>query len=226
MPYPRLTKCMPDETRHNPFHLLDKALRYAHCRTLPELGALDFGDERALGRLLDLVAQIDLHRAVAEARQQALLGALDGKGQAVLASLLDDHASHMKALAELQSLVRAVNVATPRRRALAGRSIYRCYALYAAADMARMDEDETVLLMALHQELDDAALRSAEGTCFAALAPEHLEALIRLCLPALSAGELDMLLALLLDHVAAETHRDLMAGVVTPLLSANSSAAA
>lgn len=226
MPYPRLTKCMPDETRHNPFHVLDKALRYAHCRTLPELGALDFGDERALGRLLELVSQIELHRAVAEARQQALLAALDGRGQALLPALLDDHASHMTALAELQSLVRAVNVATPRRRGLAGRSIYRCYALYAAADMARMDEDETVLLMALHQELDDAALSAAEGACFAGLAPEHLEAVIRLCLPALSAGELDALLALLPGHLPAETHSALMAAVVTPLMSANSSAAA
>jgi len=49
---------------------------------------------------------------------------------------------------------------------------------------------------------------------------------IRLCLPALAAGELDTLLALLLDHVEAETHTELMAAVVTPLLAAGSSAAA
>lgn len=123
MSYPRLTKCMPDETRHNPFHLLHKALRFGHCRMLCELGAQDFGDDAVATRVLpQLVRQLDLFQAVAETRQSALVAALSRHGLEVPTATIDDHASHMAALAELQSLVRAVNVAAPQRRRLAGRS--------------------------------------------------------------------------------------------------------
>ena len=227
MSYPRLTKCMPDETRPNPFHLLHKALRFGHCRMLAELGAQDFGDDAGAARLLvKLAGHLDLHRAVAEARQAALLEALAAHGLRVEATACQDHAGHLTALAELASLVRAVNVAAPQRRRLAGRSIYRCYALYTSSDMARMDEDETLLLATLHDSLPDDALRGIEGRCFALLAPAYFEALLHLLLPALSTVELEAVMGVLHQHLDPATYQTTVEPVMRPLLSSRSPAAA
>lgn len=202
MSYPRLTKCMPDETRHNPFHLLHKALRFGHCRMLCELGAQDFGDEAVANRVLpQLVRQLSLFRAVAEARQSALMDALARRGLEMPTATVEDHASHMAALAELQSLVRAVYVAAPQRRRLAGRSIYRCYALYTSADMERMDEEETILLTALQEGLEEDDLRAIAGRTFGGLPPDHFEQIAGLLLPALSTAELEGLLGELRIHL-------------------------
>jgi hypothetical protein len=218
---------MPDETRPNPFHLLHKALRFGHCRMLSELGAQDFGDDASASRLLvKLVGHLDLHHAVAEARQAALLEALAARGLEVEAAACQDHAGHLTALAELSSLVRAVNVAAPQRRRLAGRSIYRCYALYTSSDMARMDEDETLLLTTLHDSLPDEALRGIEGRSFALLAPAHFEALLRLALPALSTAELETVMGVLHQHLDRTIYESTVEPVMRPLLSSSSPAAA
>ena len=219
MSYPRLTKCMPDETRHNPFRLLHKALRFGHCRMLPELGAQDFSDDTAASQLLlRLVQQLDLYRAVAEARQEALLATLATHGLEVAPATCEDHVSHLTALAELKSLVRAVNVAAPRRRRPAGRSIYRCFALYVAADMERMDEDETMLLTTLHQALDDDDLRRIEGRSFGDLPPDGLQLVTRLLLPGLSAVEIEALLGVLQHHMEPNHYAGSLDAIFRPLL--------
>jgi hypothetical protein len=225
--YPRLTKCMPDETRHNPFHALHKALRYGHCRMLSGLGAQDFGDDAAAGRLLpQLVMQLELFQAVAEARHAALLDALARRGLEAPAAVCQDHASHMTALAELQSLVRAVNVAAPQRRRLAARSIYRCYALYTSADMERMDEEETVLLTTLQGNLGEEDLRAITGRTLGRLTPAQFEQLARLLLPALSVAELEILLSELRDHMDPAYFTATVEPAIRTLLAARSSAAA
>ena len=202
MLYPRLTKCMPDEERHSPFQILHKALRFGHCRMLSELGAQDFGDEATADRLLpQLVRQLDLYRAVANATQAALLAELGQRGLAAPASSGEDHAGHLMALAELQSLVRAVAVAAPQRRRPAGRSIYRCFALYASADMERMDEEETLLLSSLHLDLDDDTLRAIEAGTLGELTTEHCQSFLQLLLPALAPDEFDALLCRLRRHM-------------------------
>ena len=227
MPYPRLTKCMPDESRYNPFHTLHKALRFGQCGMLSELGAQDFRDDAATGRLLlRLVQQLDLHRVLAEARQEALLGALAARGLEAAAATCHDHVSHLTALAELESLVRAVNVAAPQRRRLAGRSIYRCYALYVAADMTRMDEEETLLLTCLHQTLTDEELRGIEGRTFDLLPPDHLQILIRLLPASLATVELELLLGVLQRHMDPAVYPTAVDQFIRPLMTPGSSSAA
>lgn len=226
MSYPRLTKSMPDESRHNPFQLLHKALRFGHCRMLSELGAQDFGDDAGASRLLQrLVEQLGLYRAVAEARQGALRVTLSAHGMELGTATCQDHASHLIALAELESLVRAVHVAAPQRRRLAGRSIYRCFALYTAADMERMDEDETLLLIWLHQGFGDGDLRLIEGRSLGGLAPEHFRQLTGLLLPALCTAELETVLALLQRHLEPADF-DQAIEVMGPMLGQGSFAAA
>ena len=227
MSYPRLTKCMPDETRHNPFRRLHKALRFGHCRMLAELGTQDFGDDVAAGQLLvSLGRQLALYRTVAAARHPAQAHGLDANRLAPSPGSCQDHASHLAALAELESLVRAVTVAAPQRRRPAALSIYRCYALYSAADLRRMDEEETTLLALLHRSLADEALRTLEIRTFTSLGRDDLQALLQLLMPAISAPEAEDLLALLLAGMEPAQYATSVEPVVRPHLAACSSAAA
>ena len=226
MLYPRLTKCMPDEGRHSPFQTLYKALRFGHCRMLSELGAQDFGDAAAADRMLpQLVRQLELYRAVADAAQAALLAELGQRGIPAPAASGEDHAGHLVALAELQSLVRAVAVAAPQRRRLAGRSIYRCFALYASADLERMDEDETLLLSNLHLALDDDTLRAIEARTLGGLTTEHCQSVLQLLRPALSPPEFDALLGRLKRHMEPSRYGAAVEPVVRPLVEAGVAAA-
>lgn len=217
---------MPDESRHNPFHALNKALRSGHCRMIAGLGVQDFRDEAASARLmLRLARQLELGRAVAEAQHAALLPQQAQSSLAAAAAACQDQLSQLAALAELQSLLRAFGVATPQRRAAAGRGLYRCYALFVAADMTRMDGQETTLLVQLQHVLDDEGLRALECESLRQLPPDQLDPLLRLALPALPAREDGALLAALERAIEADRFSTLLRDTVTPLLAANSAGA-
>lgn len=226
MPYPRLTRLMPDERRPNPFDLVHKALRFGHCRMVSELGVLDFADGAArapmlarLAGLLGLSGEVLALQAAAAADGGPALAA-------VAAALAGEQASQAAALAELSSLARALDVAAPQRRAAAGRHLYRCHGLFAAAELARMDMQETVLLGQLHAALGDGELCHLEARTFRGLAPRRMELLLQLMLPALPAPELDTVLARLRQILEAERFAALFSAAVQPLLAESSSAAA
>lgn len=194
---------MPNECRHNPFHDLHKALRLGHCRMLAALGAHDFADGASTAGLLGEFGNLlALNRRHAEL-EQAELGRAAAKAPGIAAHAGQDHAGHLAALAELKSLVRSVQVAAPARRNIAGQSLYRCYALFAASDMARMDAEETELLGLLHQALTDEELREIEGRILRALNREELETCMLLSEPAFSPSERPAALAKLSTAIAA-----------------------
>jgi hypothetical protein len=172
------------------------------------------------------VRQLDLYRAVANATQAALLAELGQRGLAAPASSGEDHAGHLMALAELQSLVRAVAVAAPQRRRPAGRSIYRCFALYASADMERMDEEETLLLSSLHLDLDDDTLRAIEAGTLGELTTEHCQSFLQLLLTALAPAEFDALICRLRQHMEPSRFAAVVEPAVQPLMGGGRVAAA
>jgi hypothetical protein len=218
---------MPDETRHNPFYFTHKALRFGHCRMLAALGMHDFTDDRPSADLLETLAQlIALSRFDLEAEKTVLLPALAARKPGAAAEQEREQSCHMAALAELESLIRAVNVATAQRRNIAGRALYRCYALFAAADMARMDSEETCLLATLHQAFADDELRGLEGRLLAHLPEEELGTCLQLMMPALNAPERLAFLERLAQMVAPDTYSALLEQVVRPLLVTIDSAAA
>ena len=226
MPYPRLTKCMPDESRHNLFYFTHKALRFGHCRMLAALGMHDFSEDAASAELLGTLAQlIALSRVDLESQRALLHPALEARRQGSAAALEQEHACHMAALAELESLIRAVNVATPLRRNIAGRALYRCYALFAAADMSRMDTEETALLSTLHQTFTDEELRQLEAALLGYLPEEDLGTCLQLMVPALNAPERQAFLERLQRMIAPETYSTLLEDVVHPRLGTMDSAA-
>lgn len=226
MSNPVLTACQPDEARHNFYHIIHKALRYGHCRMLSAIGANDFGNELATRVLLaDLRQLIVLGRSHLEGENREIHTALEARRPGASAHAAEDHGHHEQSFAELESLIRAVEVAVPSRREVAGRALYRRYALFAADDMLHMSEEETDLLEALHQAFTDEELMAIEGRIVAAIPPEKMMAYARLMMPALSHPERVGLLSKMQKAMPEAAFSGLLAGAVKPSLDPEAYAA-
>jgi hypothetical protein len=220
--YPRLTKCLPNECRHNPYFHIHKALRLGHCRLLADLGAHDFshdaGTRDLMKRLRSLIA---LSRAHLDSESREIRAGLDARRPSSALAWNHDPAGHRHALAELESLVRSVNVATPARRNIAGHALYRCFALFAAADMEHMNSEETELLSALHQVFTDEELNASEARMLASLPAEALLDCICLMMPALNHHERIVILSRLRACLDGEVFATLIETGVKPVLSSD-----
>jgi hypothetical protein len=218
---PVLTSAIPDETRYNFYYVIHKALRFGHCRMLAAIGSNDFTNEPATRVLLDeLRGLIVLGRSHLEGENREIHAALEARLPGASAHAADDHGHHEQSFAELESLIRAVEVALPERRPLAGRALYRRYALFAADDMEHMHEEETDLLMALHRAFTDEELHAIEGRIVSAIPPAKMMAYGRLMMPALSHPERVALLTKMQGGMPAAAFQALLAESVKPSLPA------
>ncbi|WP_373503114.1 hypothetical protein [Aestuariivirga sp.] len=226
MSYPRLTKCLPNECRHNPYFHIHKALRLGHCRLLADLGAHDFshdaGTRDLMKRLQSLIA---LSRAHLDAESREIGMGLDARRPSSAPVWNHDPAGHRHALAELESLVRSVNVATPARRNIAGHALYRCFALFAAADMEHMNSEETELLSTLHDLFTDEELSASEVRMLASLPVETLLDCMCLMMPALNHQERIVILSRLRSAMDGMVFDTLIETGVKPVLSPEESRA-
>jgi hypothetical protein len=219
--YPRLTKCLPNESRHNFYEYFHKALRLGHCRMLAELGAQDFSQDHETRQLMDrLQTLLDLSSTHLEAETREVQAALDLRRPGVRITAAQDHAGHRNAIAEIESLIRSVKVATPSRRNIAGQALYRCYALFAASDMAHMDAEETELLKVLHESFTDDELRGMEARMIRAISLCQMAEFMQLMMPALNDAGRTAVLARLRSAMEPEEFSKLVSDTVNPLLAA------
>lgn len=190
MAFPRLSTCLPDDKRHNFYDGFHKALRLGHCRMLASLGSHDFSDmQRSRGLLAELRQFITLGRLHLAVEDSAIHAALEARRRGAGAAARQEHAGHNEALSELESLIRSVEVATTARRSIAGHALYRCYALFAAADMSQMNDEETKLLGLLHQLFSDEELTAMEARMLQDIPADALISFISLMMPAQSLAE-------------------------------------
>lgn len=190
MSHPRLAAYLLDAGRHNFYHGIHKALRLGHCRMLAELGAHDYSNAGETAALLQkLRGLIGLGRSHLEGENREIHAALEARQPGITAYAAAEHAAHEQAFAELESLIRAVEVAIPERRPLAGQALYQRYGLCAAADMEQMYLEETEVLSALHSAFSDAELMAIEARMLAGIAPDKMAAYTALLMPALSPAE-------------------------------------
>ena len=227
MSHPRLAAFLIDASRHDLYHGIHKALRFGHCRMLAELGALDFTNapvtQALLQKLRDLIG---LCREHLDGENREVHKALEARKPGITAYVAQEHTSHVRALAELESLIRAIDVATPARRPLAGQALYQRYALFAAADMEHMYVEETEVLNALHAAFTDAELIAIEAHILPANAPEKLKACTALMMPALNHAERVEMLKKLKRDLPKTAFNRLLTGTVKPVLAAADYAAA
>lgn len=221
MSNPVLTAPAPDETRYNFYHVIHKALRLGHCRMLAALGANDFTNDSTTPRLLaDLRQMIELGRSHLEGEDREIHTALETRSPGAASHAADDHGHHAQSFAELESLMRAVEVAVSTRREFAGRALYRRYALFAAADIEHMNEEETDLLQALHRAFTDEELHAIEGRIVSAIPPVKMMAYARLMMPALNHPERMGLLRNMQQAMPEQAFSGLLSEAVKPSLSA------
>lgn len=219
VPYPRLSTCLPHEERHNFYDAFHKALRLGHCRMLTALGAEDFSDAARNGALLsELRRLIVLNRLHLELEDREIHPALEARRPGAGQAAMHDAAGHAQALAELESLIRSVEVATQARRSIAGHALYRCYALFAAADMSHMNEEETKLLGLLHQLFSDAELQAIEGRMLRAIPLQDIISFVGMMMPAQCLRQRVAALEKLRSVVTAAEFRDLLKGGVKAAL--------
>jgi hypothetical protein len=132
-----------------------------------------------------------------------------------------DHIHHEQAYIELESLIRAVEVAVNSRRCIAGRALYKRYAVFAAADMQHMHEEETELLSALHRVFSDDELKAIEERIVTAISPDKMKQYLRLMAPAMNHGERVAFLAKLQAGMPPAAFETILADAVQPTLEQN-----
>jgi len=218
---PTLTTIIPDETRYNFYRNIHKALRLGHCRMLAAIGCNDFNNDHRTGELLDsLRALIGLGRSHLEIENREIHSALEARRPGASSHAAEDHDHHEQSFAELESLIRAIEVAVPGRREIAGRALYRRYALFAATDLEHMNEEETELLQALHEAFTDEELLAIEGRIVSSIPPVKMMAYSKLMIPALNHSERVELLGKMRKAMPEAAFDGLLAEAVRPSLAA------
>src|SRR3954462_11484283 len=92
---PMLTNYHPDESRHNFYHAIHKALRLGHCRMIPALGSLDYRDRtRTAAVMADLRALLAIGKGHLEGENREIHTALEERAPGASAHAADDHADH------------------------------------------------------------------------------------------------------------------------------------
>ena len=186
----------PDETRHNFYHAIYKALRLGHCRMLSALGSNDYMNKMQTEKMLaDLQGLLALAKGHLEGENREIHTALEERAPGASAHAAEDHADHEQNFVELDMLIEDVEAARQGDRERAGRALYRRYAIFAAHDIEHMNEEETALLDVLHRTFNDDELRAIEHRIVAAIPPQKMAAYMALMAPALNHGERVELLA-------------------------------
>ncbi len=218
---------IPDETRHDFYHAIHKALRLGHCRILPALGAHNYRDDAKTAALMaDLRGLLALAKSHLEGENREIHAALEERAPGASAHAAEDHGEHEKSFAEIEELIRSIELAPPSAREKAGRALYKRYAIFAAHDIEHMNVEETELLVALHDAFTDDELRAIESRIVSAIAPPRMAAYMALMAPALSHGERVELLAKLQKAMPEGGFNSLLADAIRPSLAASDYTAA
>jgi len=220
------TNYVPDETRHNFYHGIHKALRLGHCRMLPALGSLDYRDRARTAEVMAELRQLlAIGRDHLEGENREIHTALEQRVPGASAHSADDHEGHEASFEEIEQLIRVIEQADLPQRELAGRRLYRRYAVFAAHDLEHMNVEETELLSALHDAFTDEELKAIEGRIIASVPAEKMMAVMALMAPAMNHGERVELLAKLQKAMPEQVFKGLLTAAIKPSLPSNDYAA-
>lgn len=214
------TQNVPGPTRHNMYHAVHKGIRQAHCRLLSALGTTDFTDGNHVTFVLaDLRSFLVLGRSHLESEEKEIHTAIEQRSPGAASNAHDDHEAHENAFAELEALASAVEDAPKAERQRAGHALYSRYALFAAADLQHMHEEETELLQAMQSLFSDDELRMIEGRIVAAFQPARMMGFLRMIMPALNQPERIGMLTAMKAGMPPPVFEAVMADAVRPSLS-------
>jgi hypothetical protein len=174
--------------RFNPFGTIHKAIRAALAETLVRMGRATFEDATASAATVrDLDATLDLCGRHLDAEERFARPACAGR--VALHAFDSGHPEHLRYIAELRSLAKALEAAPAERRADAGRALYLHFAAFVGDSLLHMAEEEGVLLSLLHRVFSDAELIAVHDQIVASLSPAERAASMPTILRAVNSTE-------------------------------------
>lgn len=216
-----MTANIPDETRHDFYHAIHKALRLGHCRMLEALGSHNYADDgRTAALMTELRGILALGRTHLESENREIHAALEQRVPGASAHAAEDHEEHERSFREIEDLIGAVEAKSGHARERAGRALYKRYAVFAAHDLEHMNEEETELLAVLHKAFTDEELLGIEGRIVSAIPPQKMAAYMALMVPALNHGERVDLLSKLKKAMPEPVFNGLLSDTIRPSLPA------
>lgn len=176
--------------RYDLYGPVHKGLRLTLSNLLVRLGSADFRpgpDADAL--IADFRAYLALGAAHLAHEEAFVHRALEARLPKAAERLECQHRGHALHFAELETLVRAIEAATPEHRAARGKDLYLAFSRFVAEDLTHMHEEETVTRPTLCALFTDAEQQALEGAIIASLSPDENLAFMRMMLPAMTPAE-------------------------------------
>lgn len=172
----------------NIFAGIHKAIRRGLGDLLYQLGATDFHDTAALDRAGDslesLLVFCELHL---EHEENAVRPAC---GDRLVPEAFDHgHPRHLRFIAELRALFRAVKTSSPKHRPSIAHALYLHFSVFMADCLEHMAEEERVLLPLMLKTLGDKQVLAIRERILASLGPTEMAESVRRMLAASNPSE-------------------------------------
>lgn len=171
----------PEAQRREIYHLVHKGLRAAMSDALVSLGRVDLAaPDAALAAVAELLQMCAEHL---DHENKFLHTAMEKAQPGSAQRCADDHAHHMKTIADLQvRLADALAVTGPgRERAL--KVLYRLLAIFVAENFEHMEIEESANTSLLWAHYSDAEILAIEHQIHAHIKPERMMTWLRWILP-------------------------------------------
>jgi Hemerythrin HHE cation binding domain len=205
--------------RYNIYVLIHKGLRAWMCDVLATVGRMDPYDAEdvtaGLGKVRALLAGCESHLLH---ENEYLHPAIEARCPGGASAAAHDHEHHLKALATLESAVRAAGVADGPTRAIAVLRLYRELAVFIAENFEHMHREETENHAALVAHYSEAEVFALEQAIVGSLTPEEKMTTMRWMAPSAAPHERAMLLSGLRLN-APRPAFEAVVGLVKPFLS-------
>ncbi|MDH5209409.1 MAG: hemerythrin domain-containing protein [Burkholderiaceae bacterium] len=182
--------------RYNIYVLIHKGLRAWMCDVLATVGRMDPYDVEdvtaGLGKVRALLAGCESHLLH---ENEYLHPAIEARCPGGASAAAHDHDHHLRALAALESAVRAAEVADGSARAIAVLRLYRELAVFIAENFEHMHREETENHAALVAHYSETEVFALEQAIVGSLTPEEKMTTMRWMAPSAAPHERAMLLS-------------------------------
>ncbi|WP_374384407.1 hypothetical protein [Dongia sp.] len=173
--------------RHEIYHLVHKGLRAAMSDALVRLGRVDNANSENVALVCSAVEDLlGLCREHLEHENAFLHTAMEKAVPGSSRCCADDHAHHVKSIADLGERLREARAATPLARERALKVLYRLLATFVAENFAHMEIEESSNTALLQKHYGDAELLAIEHQIHAHIKPERMMIWLRWILPHVS----------------------------------------
>jgi hypothetical protein len=197
--------------RHDIYALIHKGLRGCMSDVLARTGRVDVDDDEDVHQTASAVrGLLSICRSHLEHEDKHLHRAMEERRAGSAKTTLADHAKHLEAFEEIDSLLRALESSEGAARAAAAQRLYRALAVFVADNYEHMNVEETENNEVLWATYTDDELRAIERAIVASQTPEQMRLTLRWMVPSMAPAERAALLGGLQQGAPAEVFGDVL----------------